>query len=106
MKQFSIKKLPDDITATAGFALVGKYTSFIDIPLRVNKAFPVGSGGISNSDIITAYLGLLAQGKNDFESIESHRNDNFFLTALGIIMYLNARLYANAWMLMLPTGLS
>lgn len=84
MKQFSIKKLPYDITATAGLALVGKYTSFMYIPQRMNKAFPGGSGGISNSDIITAYLVLLTLGKNDFEAIESHRNDNFFLGALGL----------------------
>lgn len=84
MKQFTIKKLPYDITSTAVLALVGKYISFMDIPQRMNTAFPVGAGGISNSDIITAYLGLLAQGKNDFEAIEAHRNDNFFLSALGL----------------------
>lgn len=61
MKRFSIKKLTYVNTATADLALVGKYISIMDIPQRMNRAFPVGPGDISNSDIITSYLGFLVQ---------------------------------------------
>jgi hypothetical protein len=38
---------------------------------------------IKNGDIAIAYIGLLCQGKNDFDSIEIFRQDPFFKTSLG-----------------------
>jgi Transposase DDE domain group 1 len=52
-----------------------------------NRRFPVkgaGIGGIANSDIIKSYLGLLVQGKNDFDAIEAYRRDEFFARSLGL----------------------
>jgi hypothetical protein len=38
----------------------------------------------SNSDILRGYLGLLVQGKSDFDAIENFRGDAFSKPALGI----------------------
>jgi hypothetical protein len=40
--------------------------------------------GVANSNIVRAYLGLLVQGKSDFDAVENYRGDTFFKTALGI----------------------
>ncbi len=47
-----IKKLPWDLTSNAGLALVGQYMKRLDIGAVVDPRFPVGVGGIANSDIL------------------------------------------------------
>jgi hypothetical protein len=84
MTDFIIKKLPYDLTSNAGLALVGQYMKRLEISARVERKFPVGSGGISNSDIVKSYLGLLVQGKNDFDAVEEFRGDDFFIRALDV----------------------
>jgi hypothetical protein len=59
MTDFIIKKLPYDLTSNAGLALVGQYMKRLGISARVDHKFPVGVGGIANSDILKSYLGLL-----------------------------------------------
>jgi hypothetical protein len=56
----------------------------LEIGTRVDRQFPVGVGGVSNSDILKSYVGLLVQGKNDFEAIEEFRGDAFFTRALSV----------------------
>jgi hypothetical protein len=46
-------------------------------------AVPFGNPG-SNRDIAYSYLGLLCQGKSDFDHIEPFREDEFFFAALQI----------------------
>ena len=84
MTDFYIKKLPYDLTSNAGLALVGQYTQRLEISKRVDRKFPVGVGGIANSDILKSYLGLLVQGKNDFDAVEAFRGDEFFTRALDV----------------------
>ena len=84
MTDFIIKKLPYDLTSNAGLALAGQYIKRLGISNRVDRKFPVGIGGIANSDILKSYLGLLVQGKNDFDAIEAFRRDDFFKRSLGI----------------------
>jgi len=84
MTDFIIKRLPYDLTSNAGLALVGRYMKRLGVDGRVDRKFPVGVGGIANSDILKSYLGLLVQGKNDFEAIEAFRGDAFFTRALGL----------------------
>lgn len=84
MTDFIIKKLPYDLTSNAGLALVGQYIKRLGISGRVDRKFPVGIGGIANSDIVKSYLGLLVQGKNDFDAIEAFRGDDFYKRSLGI----------------------
>ena len=84
MTDFIIKKLPYDLTSNAGLALVGQYIKRLDIGARIDRKFPVGVGGIANSDILKSYLGLLVQGKNDFDAIEAFRGDSFFIRSLEV----------------------
>ena len=39
--------------------------------------------GIPHIDLVRTYLGLLCQGKNDFEAVEGVRDDLFFPTGAG-----------------------
>lgn len=83
MTDFVIKKLPYDLTSHSGLALVGKVLKQINLPALVDPKFPVRSG-ITNSDIIKSYLGLLCLGKNDFDAIEGLRTNAFAIRALGV----------------------
>ena len=84
MTDFIIKKLPYDLTSNAGLALVGQYVKRLGVSSRVDRKFPVGVGGIANSDILKSYLGLLVQGKNDFDAVEEFRGDDFFTRSLDV----------------------
>lgn len=84
MTDFIIKKLPYDLSSNAGLALVGQYLKRINLNALVDPAFPVRCG-IANSDIVRSYLGLLCQGKSDFEAVEALRASPFALRALGLV---------------------
>ena len=82
MRRIEIKQLDYDLTPVGGLALVGHYLRAMtpqwarrdgELPLR---------GGVSNSDVLRSYLGLLVQGKSDFDAVENYRGDKFFKEAL------------------------
>jgi len=84
MRQLIVKQLDYDLTPVAGLALVGHYLRALQPVLkRLDSAMPIRAG-VANSDIVRAYLGLLVQGKSDFDAIENYRGDAFFKQALGI----------------------
>ena len=84
MRQLIVKQLDYDLTPVAGVALVGHYLEAVQPVLgRLDAALPVKSG-VANSDIVRSYVGLLVQGKSDFDAIENFRGDTFFKQALGI----------------------
>lgn len=84
MTDFIIKKLPYELTSNAGLALIGQYLKRIGLSRLVDAKFPLRAKGVANSDIIASYLGLLVQGKNDFDAIEAFRSDAFFKRSLGL----------------------
>lgn len=74
------------LTSQSGLALVGallQQTQYSEklalLPHPANR----GRTHLS-SDIAKAMIGLLVQGKCDFEDIEGHRNDSFFPLALNL----------------------
>ena len=84
MRPIQVKQLDYDLTPTAGLALVGHLLKAVSPTLaEVDAACPVRSG-VATSDIVRSYLGLLVQGKSDFDAIENLRGDKFFKQALGI----------------------
>lgn len=84
MRQLIVKQLGYDLTPVAGLALVGHHLERLAPVLkRLDQAMPVRNG-VANSDIVRAYLGLLVQGKSDFDAVENYRGDAFFKTALRI----------------------
>lgn len=71
-------------TSQSGMALVGlavnRYTTLTS---RLTQATP--SQGIAAADILRCYIGLLCQGKSDFEAIRPFFDDDeFFAAALGV----------------------
>ena len=84
MRPIQVKQLDYDLTPTAGLALVGHHLKLLaPVLAEVDAALPVRSG-VASSDIVRSYLGLLVQGKSDFDAIENLRGDKFFKQALGI----------------------
>jgi len=68
MRTIEIKQLNYDPTAIAGLALVGDHLKTIEPVLkRVDKALSVRAG-VANSDIVRSCVGLLVQGKSDFDA--------------------------------------
>lgn len=84
MRRIEVKQLDYDLTPVAGLALVGHYLkSLAPQWAGLDAALPVRSGVVS-SDIVRSYVGLLVQGKSDFDAVEGYRGDKFFKQALGI----------------------
>ena len=81
---FIVKQLDYDLTPVAGLALVGHHLNRLaPVFKQLDAALPVRNG-VANSDILRSYLGVLVQGKSDFDAIENFRGDAFFKQALGI----------------------
>ncbi len=84
MRPFIVKQLDYVLTPVAGLALVGHHLNRLaPVFKQIDTALPV-AGGVANSDVLRSYLGLLLQGKSDFDAIENFRGDAFFKQALGI----------------------
>jgi hypothetical protein len=84
MRPFVLKQLNYDLTPVAGLALVGHHLNRLaPVFKRIDSALPV-KNGVANSCILRSYLGLLVQGKSDFDAVENFRGDAFFKQALGI----------------------
>ncbi len=81
---FVLRQDRKTLTPLGGLALVGRAIArFSQLRQLIDPRFPIRKG-IPNSDILIAYLGLLCQGKSDFDAIERFREDRFFRDALGL----------------------
>ena len=84
MRPLIVKQLDYDLTPVAGLALVGHHLKRLSpVFKQIDKALPVRTG-VSTSDIVRSYVGLLVQGKSDFDAVENFRGDTFFKQSLGI----------------------
>jgi hypothetical protein len=84
MRPVILKQLDYDLTPVAGLALVGHHLNRLTPVFdQIDQTLPV-KGGVSSSDVLRSYLGLLVQGKSDFDAIENFRGDAFYKQALGI----------------------
>ena len=80
----TVRQLDYDLTPVAGLTLVGHMLQAMrPVLARIDAALPL-KGGVVNSDIVRSYLGLLTQGKSDFDAVENFRGDAFFKQALNI----------------------
>lgn len=81
---FLLRQSSHDLTAMAGHAFVGlALHRFAEIARHIDPKFPV-RGGLPSSQILTSYIGLLVEGKSDFEAIEGKRGDRYFAQSLGL----------------------
>ena len=76
-------------TAQGGMLLVGQCLNTYANVEEISAPFGPG-GEASNADIVRTYVGLLAQGKSDFEAAENLRNDKPFKLSLSIQRVLSA----------------
>jgi hypothetical protein len=58
---------------------IWQYLKRLGIAAGVDHKFPVGVGGIANSDILKTCLGLLVQGQNNLDVIGKFRRDDSLL---------------------------
>ncbi|WP_410513289.1 hypothetical protein PaeBR_02145 [Paenibacillus sp. BR2-3] len=84
--RFQLDQSVELLTAHSGLALIGLLLSHTQIAKRlIRYSLPgVLQPGVTHPDVLYAYLGLLCQGKSDFDQIEPFRQDRFFAKSLGI----------------------
>ena len=79
-------RIKEVLTHFAGMAGVGSLVDLTKLKTRLNhthlKEAPRPT--IPHGDVATAYLGLLCQGKTDFDHIEALREDEWFFQSLGL----------------------
>lgn len=84
--RFVIEESDEVLTTHSGLALIGLLLEKTELSSRLND-IPVPDRTyteISNRDVAYSYLGLLCQGKSDFDHIEPFREDEFFPEALQV----------------------
>jgi hypothetical protein len=60
-----------NLTGHAGLVAIGhRLNYFAQLPQVIDPALPV-RGGIANSDVVRAYVGLLAMGKSDLRPLRT-----------------------------------
>lgn len=80
---FHLRQSQRDLTAMSGLAFIGLGLHRFAQIARLDTQFPVRTG-LPASAILASYVGLLSEGKSDFDAIEAKRRDPFFSRALGI----------------------
>jgi Transposase DDE domain group 1 len=87
MIKFILEDSDDTLTTHSGLGLIGLLLSKTKLHKRFsNLKVPEikSSPAILNGDVVSSYIGLLCQSKNDFDHIEPFRDDPFFYRALGV----------------------
>lgn len=84
--KYLLEQSDELLTTHSGLALVGVLLSQTKLSQRLNPMVFPGAlcPRIQNGDVVKSYIGLLCQGKNDFDHIEQFRNDKFFAQSLMI----------------------
>lgn len=82
--RFILEQSDESLTTHSGLSLVGLLLQKTKLSERLNATiFPeCQDPTINHAEVVTSYLGLLTQGKSDFEHIEPFRQDEFFALAL------------------------
>jgi len=84
MKQYKIKTGKGELNSTGGNHLFG-----ILLKSHAQQAIPVNfqsrrSDAIADRDILLTQIGLLCNGRNDFNDVDLYRNDELFMNAFGL----------------------
>lgn len=84
--KFVIETTDEIISNNTGLVLVNNIIKSTNFKEKINdKAhIKVQSREISNKDIFMTYIGILAQGKTEFERADEYKNNQFFKQALDI----------------------
>lgn len=84
--RYLLEQSDETITTHSGLALAGLLLSKTKLEKKLNRVpLPDRTApNISHFEIIASYIGLLCQGKSDFDHIEPFRRDPFFRQSLMI----------------------
>ena len=84
--RWEIGESDEVITTHAGLSLVGELLAKTRLKQRLNEIQLPGQEApqVSNAEVAFSYIGLLCQGKSDFDHIEPFRRDEFYRMALGL----------------------
>ncbi|MDE5540193.1 MAG: transposase, partial [Bacilli bacterium] len=84
--KFEIVATDEIITNNTGLVLVNNIIESTGFKQNINDKtyLKVQSREISNKDIFMTYIGILAQGKTEFERADEYRNNKYFKHALDI----------------------
>lgn len=84
--RYLLEQSDETLTTHSGLSLVGLLLAKTELEKKLSR-MPLSdrmAPTISHFDIIASYIGLLCQGKSDFDHIEPFRQDPFFSQALLI----------------------
>jgi len=97
--RYLLEQSDETLTTHSGLALVGLLLSKTELEKKLSrKPLPDRTAPtISHFDIIASYIGLLCQGKSDFDHIVPFRQDPFFSQALMINTVLSSPHYGKGW---------
>lgn len=87
MIKFIIEETNEKLTPNAGLGMVGQLLAQTSLSARIDHSQVPGAKTTPdalNSDVAKSYIGLLCQGKSDFEMIEEFRAEPFYQYALDI----------------------
>jgi hypothetical protein len=84
MKQYKLKTGKGELNSTGGNHLLGML-----LGSNARHAIPVNfqsrrSDAIADRDILLTQIGLLCNGRNDFNDVDLYRNDEIFMNAYGL----------------------
>lgn len=85
--KYEIVATDEIISNNTGLVLVNNIIETTNFKQNINdkKYIKVQSREISNKDIFMTYIGILAQGKTEFERADEYRNNKYFKHTLEII---------------------
>ena len=88
MKKFKVKFSNERLVTPSGLSIVGQILGKSALVKQCNQASITEKRSqpqIKNGDILLTYIGLLCQGKTDFEAVKEMAEDpDFYKIALGI----------------------
>ncbi len=87
MVVFDLSQSREKLTSHSGLALIGRALGQTSINMFVDSLTTPNQKGevtISHSNVLISYMGLLSQGKSNYEAISDFRDDDFFKLSLDI----------------------
>lgn len=84
--KYRLIQLNENLVTHSGLSIVGQMLAKTSLKKRLDRsAIPqVADPTILHSEVIKSYVGLLCQGKSDFDHIEPFRDDIFFSQSLRV----------------------
>lgn len=79
-----IKRNAGTTIGHAGLALIGEMARISGLDALVNRLSPGKMPQIEEHEIFRTLIGLMCQGKTDFDHIREYYGDDFFATSLGL----------------------